>query len=106
MDLLLVSDMVVEIISSKYGEDKWGWFPKRVLRFRRPNCWGVISSMRVCPQLACIQFGVGFSVKNGDGVRFCFGDWLGKSLLRSLFPMLFRFVYSSGVMLEVGGPRG
>lgn len=50
--------------------------------------------MRVSPQLACIQYGVGFRVKNGDGVRFCFGDWLGKILLRSLFPTLFRFVSS------------
>ena len=82
------------LIDSKYGSDKWGWWPKLVPSYCRSGVWrdiiyvGDKSNMRG----KALHKGVGFIIGDGTCVRFWLDDWVGMGPLSELFPRIFRLV--------------
>lgn len=54
------------IVVAKFGEGQRRWVPRRVPRFKRSGCWGVIS----CLGDVVYSKGVDFRVGNGSRVQF------------------------------------
>lgn len=79
------------VIVSKYGEDVWGWVPKRIPRYSMYGFGAVFSSFWDESNVRGKVFakGLGFIVGEGDRVRFGHDDWAGVGPLRLLFPRVF-----------------
>lgn len=78
---------------SKYREDKWGWVPKRVPRYRLSWLWVVISSFGDVSKKMGSFLTRDWDLKLGRGVRVRFGimnGCVGPLCLR--FQRLFRVV--------------
>lgn len=72
-----------------------GGVPKRVLRYRRSGCWGVISHLRDVFGSSGKFFlkVVGFKAREGSRLQFLVDDWMGVGPLSFLFLRISRWCY-------------
>lgn len=79
---------------SKYGENAWGWVPKKVPWYRLSSLWAVIYSFEDESNVRGEVFvkGLGVTVGEGKGVPFWYNDWVGVGPLCFLFPIVFRVI--------------
>lgn len=80
------------LIAIKYGEDKWGWWPKVGPKHFRSGIWRAIALVGDNSHLRgkTLYKGVGFIVGDGRNVRFWLDNWVNVGPLCVLFPRLFR----------------
>ena len=68
-----------KLITTKYGVDKWGWWPSPDPRYRRSSQWDSIVSVGVesSTMRKILSKGVGYVVGEESEVRFWLDDWVG-----------------------------
>ena len=68
-----------KVIALKYREDKWGWTPKFMPRYRLSCLWRGIMAMGYASNVRGDVFlkGVAFIVWEGKDVNFWTDDWVG-----------------------------
>ena len=83
-----------KLIATKYGVDKWGWWPSPGPKYRRSSQWGGIVSVgdESFTVGKILSKGVGYVVGEGSEVRFWLDDLVGVGPLCGLFPRVFRVV--------------
>ena len=78
-------------IATKYGVDKWEWWPSPGPGYHRSSQWGgIVSVGDESPTMEKILFeGVGYVVWEGSEVRFWLDNWVGVGPSCGLFPRVF-----------------
>ena len=64
------------VIATKFGEDKWGWWPVPGPKYRRSGLWAAIVSVGDASSEwgKVLSRGMGFVVGDGRDVRFWLDD--------------------------------
>ena len=66
-------------LATKYGVDKWGWWPNLGAKHHVSGLWRAIASLWDVSIVSgkVLSKGVGFMVGYGRDVRFWLDDWVG-----------------------------